>query len=46
MSALLEEILGSADTAPAESPSRSVSAVAWARVSTDMQEARGLSIPE
>jgi hypothetical protein len=42
---LLESLLGdeqtSADTAPAV-----VKAIAWARVSTDMQEERGLSMPE
>ena len=43
---LLEALVGSQAEKTARSPSDSVKAVAWARVSTDMQEERGLSIPE
>ena len=44
MSTLIEDILGSAEIEQTEDAR--IRAVAWARVSTDMQEERGLSMPE
>lgn len=46
MSSLLADILGSAYKSQEGPTPKRVTAVAWARVSTDMQEERGLSIPE
>lgn len=46
MSTLVDEIIGSACQADGASAGNRVRALAWARVSTDMQEERGLSIPE
>lgn len=46
MSALLDEILATRPPAATDCAERGVRAFAWARVSTDMQEERGLSIPE
>jgi hypothetical protein len=43
---LLEALVGSQAGHRADSPGEQVKAVAWARVSTDMQEERGPSIPE
>jgi len=45
-SSLLDALVGSKAGCAAASPTEDVRAVAWARVSTDMQEERGLSIPE
>ncbi|MCK4513550.1 recombinase family protein, partial [bacterium] len=45
-SALLKELLGDEGTAALAAPEAPVGAVAWARVSTDMQDQRGRSIPE
>jgi len=42
---LLESLLGGNGTTATSSPA-AVKAIIWARVSTDMQEARGLSMPE
>ena len=43
---LLEALVGTQPAGTAQSPTDQVKAVAWARVSTEMQEERGLSIPE
>ena len=43
---LLEELLGGRETSTAPALEQKTKAVAWARVSTDMQEERGLSMPE
>ena len=43
---LAEELLGAAESDQLSDASASKTAVAWARVSTDMQEERGLSIPQ
>ena len=45
-SSLLDELLGQQTHRAADDGERPVRAMAWARVSTDMQEERGLSIPE
>lgn len=46
MSALLESLLGSHGSQAKNDATTKTRAVAWARVSTDMQEERGLSLPE
>ena len=46
MSALLESLMNSSGLVGVEAPAKRVKALAWARVSTDMQEERGLSMPE
>jgi DNA invertase Pin-like site-specific DNA recombinase len=46
MPTLLEEITGERDAVLAATLAMPVKAYAWARVSTSMQEERGLSIPE
>ncbi len=46
MSALIDDVMSSGDFGPKAGVSAPVNALAWARVSTDMQEERGLSIPE
>ena len=43
---LLQMLLGTQETASSIATAKTTRAVAWARVSTDMQEARGLSLPE
>jgi len=43
---LLEALIGSNGKEHRASPALAVKALAWARVSTDMQEERGLSLPE
>ncbi len=43
---LLDELIGGNGAEHSPSPAISLKAIAWARVSTDMQEERGLSIPE
>lgn len=43
---LVEALVGARSNERGPSPTRVVKAVAWARVSTDMQEERGLSMPE
>jgi len=43
---LLEAMCGKSETESDPSTQRRIQAVAWARVSTDMQEERGLSLPE
>jgi len=46
MSVLLDSVIGSYEDKSAGGPKASLKALAWARVSTDMQEERGLSMPE
>jgi len=46
MSALLDSIVGPSAHGPKVTEQASLKALAWARVSTDMQEERGLSLPE
>jgi site-specific DNA recombinase len=46
MNALVESLIGNDPSAAVAPNSVAVRALAWARVSTDMQEERGLSIPE
>ena len=43
---LLEELIGERGNISANSPASPAKALAWARVSTAIQEERGLSIPE
>jgi len=43
---LLEALLGEAGDTSESTSNQAVKAVAWARVSTEMQEERGLSLPE
>ena len=46
MSTLLQDLILAGAARPTAGPSTETKAFAWARVSTDMQEERGLSIPE
>ena len=46
MSTLLRDLILAGAARPTAGPSTAMRAFAWARVSTDMQEERGLSIPE
>lgn len=46
MSAFLDSLIGTGSRAMDSLPAARVKALAWARVSTDMQEERGLSMPE
>lgn len=46
MSALLDSVIGSYDEKFDNGTQASIKALAWARVSTDMQEERGLFMPE
>ena len=46
MNAFVDSLLGSGETGAHASASPKVSALAWARVSTDMQQERGQSMPE
>ena len=46
MNTFIEDIIGSAEIGLIEDAGKRIKAVAWARVSTDMQEERGLSMPE
>lgn len=46
MNAFLDSVMGSYNDKSKESKSQSLRALAWSRVSTDMQEERGLSMPE
>jgi DNA invertase Pin-like site-specific DNA recombinase len=43
---LLTALTGAPESAPSAAPATKIRAIAWARVSTDMQEERGLSMPE
>lgn len=46
MNALVEALTGASNQVQSDSTAKRVKALSWARVSTDMQEERGLSIPE
>ena len=46
MSAFIDSFLGTSAVSGGDLPAPRAKALAWARVSTDMQEERGLSMPE
>ena len=46
MSMLVDSVIGSGNGSSSEHAEVALKALAWARVSTDMQEERGLSLPE